>query len=260
MANGRRIRCESNIYHLVCRGSGKQIIFEDDQDRRRYYRLLLTAFSSKGAAQLLAWCLMDNHVHLLVEADMDEISTQLQIVNSAYARYFNERYGRVGHLFQGRFKSEPINSDEYLLVALRYIHQNPVKAGMASDCSYPWSSFSLYREASCLTDAQKRLLSLCGGRENFEAFHDCLDYAAPCKDIGRGRKRIDDGAALKLANRLLCPLSVTDVLSLKKQERNAALVQLRMAGLSIRQIERLTGVSKTIVAEARAFSAPDNAA
>lgn len=250
MAGKRRIRSESEIYHLVCRGTGRQILFEDDQDRCLYRDLLFSSFPVEGESQLLAWCLMDNHVHLLVESALDEVSTRMHIVNSTYAHYFNSRYERVGHLFQGRFKSEPVETDEYLLTVLRYIHQNPVKAGMTSDCWYAWSSYPLYQEGLYLSEAQKRLLMACGGGNGFRQLHERVDYVATCKDVDRGRKRIDDGSALELANSLLVPLRVTDIVSLDREPRNIALAKLRHSGLSVRQIERLTGVSKSVVAKA----------
>lgn len=250
MAAERRIRSKSEVYHLVCRGSGKQILFEDDRDRCRYRDLLFSSFPVEGNSQLLAWCLMDNHVHLLVEADLDEVSTRMHVVNSTYAHYFNSRYERVDHLFQGRFKSEPIETNEYLLTVLRYIHQNPVKAGMTSDCWYAWSSYPLYQEGLCLSEAQKRILMACGGGNGFKRLHEKIDYVAACKDVDRGRKRIDDSTALELANSLLVPLKVTDVASLDRGARNSALARLRCSGLSVRQIERLTGVPKSVVSEA----------
>ena len=87
--------------------------------------------------EVFGWCLMGNHVHLLLHGHIAGISKAMQVLLGTYALKFNEQTGRSGHLFQERFSSEPIDSDEYLLSALRYIHQNPDKARIATYDSYP---------------------------------------------------------------------------------------------------------------------------
>jgi REP element-mobilizing transposase RayT len=85
---------------------------------------------------------MDNHVHLLINEGDDEIGKIMKRINISYSYYFNKKYGRIGHLFQDRFKSEGIDSDAYLLSVVRYIHNNPVKAGLVKNIEeYKWSSY-----------------------------------------------------------------------------------------------------------------------
>ena len=134
---------DSGIYHVVCRGSGRQLIFETDADRARYMNSLLELVSEFNA-ELLSWCLMDNHVHLLIRQQIDDLSQMMRRLNSGYALYFNLVHGRSGCLFQGRYLSEPVEDDAYLMTVVRYIHQNPLKAGMTSSCSYKWSSYDAY--------------------------------------------------------------------------------------------------------------------
>lgn len=88
---------------------------------------------------------MDNHVHLLMSEGTEEISKIMKRINVSYAYYFNQKYGRIGHLFQDRFKSEGIEDDTYLLAATRYIHNNPVRANIVKHAGeYKWSSYGIY--------------------------------------------------------------------------------------------------------------------
>ena len=141
MARMARAIGESGFYHVVMRGVGKQVLFEDGQDRDGFLRRLRETCGELGV-KIVAWCLMSNHVHLLLRGDMDAISRAMRRVESAYASRFNARHGRTGTLFQGRFTSVPVESDEQLCAAVRYIHLNPVKAGEPIDG--PWSSYAEY--------------------------------------------------------------------------------------------------------------------
>ena len=106
---------------------------------------------------IYAYCLMDNHVHLLINEGDDEIGKIMKRINISYAYYFNKKYGRIGHLFQDRFKSEGIDSDAYLLSVVRYIHNNPVKAGLVKNIEeYKWSSYSIYTKRRSLNSSIDR--------------------------------------------------------------------------------------------------------
>ncbi|MDR1187895.1 MAG: transposase [Bifidobacteriaceae bacterium] len=137
--SGRPIS-ESGVYHAVTRGVNKRTIFTDDADYRRYLALATEAADRFGMS-VLVYALMPNHVHLLLGDKDSQISAFFQRLNSCYAKWFNWRHDRVGHLFQGRFKAFPVNDDAYLAAVIRYIHRNPVKAGLAHAAGdYPWSS------------------------------------------------------------------------------------------------------------------------
>jgi len=140
-----RLMDPGSIYHLVIRGNNREAIFTSDRERREYLSLLLDA-TQRFKCIWYAYALMTNHAHLLGCAASDaSLSTVMQSVTGAYAQRFNRRHGRVGHVFQGRFYSSRIHSDSYLLEAVRYIHLNPVRAGMVKEPSaYPWSSHRLY--------------------------------------------------------------------------------------------------------------------
>jgi putative transposase len=144
MGMARRLRelVAGDIYHVVARGNGGSRIFLDDQDRAEYLRLLGRA-TGRCRWNVLAHCLMSNHVHLLVETPEPNLPAGMQWLHGRYGRYFNDRHDRVGHLFQGRYKAVRQKTDEQLWHVIRYIALNPVEAGLCDDPEdYPWSSYS----------------------------------------------------------------------------------------------------------------------
>ena len=162
MARVARQRSETGFYHVIVRGNGRQLLFEDDADRT-YFLHLLESKTGEHGIQIIAWCLMDNHVHLLLEDVRGEISRAMHGLATAYARHFNEKAGRVGSVFQDRFASVPIETERQLIQAMRYIHENPVKAGVADPKGYRWSSYREYLQgARYINDAV--ILDIVGGR------------------------------------------------------------------------------------------------
>ncbi|MGI5880423.1 MAG: REP-associated tyrosine transposase [Syntrophomonadaceae bacterium] len=140
----QRILSENGIYHVMMRGNEKKNLFHDQEDKQRFIDTLFAKKEETGFS-IYAYCLMDNHVHLLVREGMEGLATLMKRVNGSYAYYFNQKNHRVGHLFQDRFKSEPIGDDRHLLAVIRYIHNNPVKAGLVEKPEqYRWSSFASY--------------------------------------------------------------------------------------------------------------------
>jgi REP element-mobilizing transposase RayT len=138
----RKLRQEEPgaIFHVYARGNNKQAIFLDDRDRTEYLRLLAETVRHCGW-RLLGYCLMNNHVHLLVETPKPNLGSGIQRLHGKYGIYFNERHGRVGHVFQGRFGAERIKSEGQFWAAAAYVVRNPVEAGL---CPRPedwtWSS------------------------------------------------------------------------------------------------------------------------
>lgn len=140
MPRAARLVVPALPHHVIQRGNRRQTLFFDDDDRRCYLRLLTDACARRGTA-CLAWCLMDNHVHLiLVPRDADGLRAPLASVHTAYSQRVNRRQGLSGHLFQGRFASYAMD-DAHLMVAARYIENNPVAAGLVARAeAWPWSS------------------------------------------------------------------------------------------------------------------------
>lgn len=148
----RQARKESGtgIYHVMLRGINRQDIFEDREDYARMLRCMaqmLEQYDEQGnrlppLCTFYAYCLMSNHVHLLLRVNQEDIGSTIKHLGIMYAIYYNQKYSRSGHLFQDRFKSEPVNDMPYFVTLLRYIHQNPTKAGIVSKVGdYDWSSW-----------------------------------------------------------------------------------------------------------------------
>lgn len=144
MARRPRIHIPGCFYHVIARGNARQAIFFEEADYLRFLALLEDALAKYGH-RLHAFCLMTNHAHLLLQMEQVPVSMLAHSLMSRYARWQNLRLGRSGHLFERRHRSILVHTGEQLLRLLRYLHRNPVRAGLASDCAgYRWSSHRAY--------------------------------------------------------------------------------------------------------------------
>lgn len=231
--------------HIICRGNGRQVLFEEDFDYRHYLKLL-QRFSRECEITVAAYCLMENHVHLLVKDSGDQIASFMKKTGIGYSEYFNRKYERSGHLFQGRYMSEAVEDEKYLLTVFRYILNNPQKAGICPASRYKWSSYRYLYKTDSFIDASL-LFTILGSRKSCFAFlesdndDNCLEYDGPKKD---------DIWARAVIARCLDGKSGTFLQSLCKKDRNHYIQILKHEGLSVRQIERLTGISRNIVQRA----------
>ncbi len=237
MPRAPRAIAESGFYHVILRGNGKQIIFEDDADRRAFLDLLAKRAGDAGI-HVLAWCLMENHVHLVLEDPTQTLSEMMQRLSGDYAQRFNRKSGRVGHVFENRFKSCPIENEAYLLQAIRYVHDNPENAGICPAAEYPWSSYHEYVGQAEIADT-RLVLEMLGGAEGFGAYSQAEQRRAYRFDR---RARVPDDEMVDVARLALGELPVHEVKALPKAERDQRLLDLRDIGLSVKQIERLTGI------------------
>ena len=148
MARQLRIEFEGAFYHVTSRGNLRERIFFDDTDRERFLEILKRTKERYGYL-LHAYVLMDNHYHFLMETPRANISQTMQNTNTSYTVHINRKYSRSGHLFQGRFKGIIVDKDEYLVTLSRYIHLNPVRAGLVQKPEdYRWTSYRSYRDNS----------------------------------------------------------------------------------------------------------------
>lgn len=231
---------ESGYYHVMLRGNGRQVIFEDDADRRAFLEALGEVMSSRGI-EIVAWCLMSNHVHLLLTDVSAQLSDAIHALTTSYAGHFNRRFDHVGSVFAGRFRSVPVEDDAQLLAAVRYIHDNPVKAGVcATPDEYPWSSYHEYVGEPWISSVET-VLDLLSGVDQFERFSLAPRPTGYCFMPGA---RVPEEDAGDVARSAIYPLTLADVKTVDGSERVRALSLMRDAGLSVRQIERLTGIGR----------------
>jgi len=148
MARPPRLQAPGALHHVIARGNERRDVFHDDADREDYLERI-ARYRERFGFRLYAYCLMPNHVHLAVEQGAASLSAFMQALQSSYTQRFNRRHARVGHLFQGRYKSFLVDCDRYLIALIRYIHQNPVKAGIVRESHvYPWSSDRFFRKGA----------------------------------------------------------------------------------------------------------------
>lgn len=144
MARPYRLQAAETLYHVIVRGNERKAVFKNDNDYRKYL-IYLEKSREKYQCHIYAYVLMGNHVHLLLETLQPNISQIMHYISSSYTTYFNKKYRRNGHLFQGRYKSIVVDKDSYLLELTRYIHLNPVRANMVRKAEeYEWSSYRAY--------------------------------------------------------------------------------------------------------------------
>ena len=256
MQHGGLEPSDASVFHVMCRGVGRQIIFEDDADRE-YLIGRLKAEKRGSGVRIFAWCLMDNHVHLLICAEQSELSAFMRRVLSDYAIHFNRCHDRVGHLFQDRYLRKPVDTEAYLLGTVRYIHHNPIEAGFVNFATYRWSSCRDYlgEGDSAITDPEE-VMDLFGSLEEFVRFHGETDQTA-YPDIQTSRANVALARALFIAIDEIGEERLHSAKSLPRNERDCLVARLLARGLSVRQIERLTGISRGVISRISAQEKAD---
>ena len=248
MPRQARKKSESGIYHVLLRGINRQTIFEDEEDSGRLLKIL-GIYKAELNCYIYAYCLMHNHVHLLIRANGEDLATFMRKIGAKYVYWYNRKYDRIGGLFQDRYKSEPVEDDSYFLTVLRYIHLNPVKAGICKTASdYKDSSYNDYMHPrnDQLTDTAFALNLL--SRKQFAEYHneggdeECLEV----RDV----KRIGDSKAEAIIKAISQCNNAAEFQTLSREKRDRCLAQLKEKGLTVRQIERLTGINRGVVQKA----------
>lgn len=178
MATKTRVWLPKTIYHITMRGNRKEQIFLEKEDYKRYLKIFDDSieFYKESNYKIACYCLMGNHVHFLLYMDEEPLDKLLQRLHSIYAKYFNKKYGYVGHLFEKRYYSEPIKDEQHLLDSSKYIHRNPIKANIINDISkYEWSSYQslIGRKMDKRVD-EKLILNLY--RDNYSKRYELYEY------------------------------------------------------------------------------------
>ena len=255
VATKPRARSESGFYHVFHRGVSLFDIFEDDDDRE-YYLARLVQYASEFDVEIHAWCLMSNHVHLLLRAKHEALSALMRKHGSVYARHFNAKHYRSGPLFEGRFGSVCIETDSQFMAVVRYIHRNPaLHDESVAIKDYRWSSYGEYFANAPNVCKIDFALSLFGGIEHFLRFHepqrDQMFLHERIMDVGTSGPMKDDEARNR-ANAALAaegfPVSSSQIGTLSRSERDRALACVkRVVGCSLRQLQRLTALAYSAI-------------
>ena len=163
---------ESNYLHVIAQGINRELIFKTERNKRKYYELLINN-KEDFDVYILAYCIMNNHVHVLIYSDkIDNISKYMKLVNTSFAQYYNKINDRVGYVFRDRFKSQAIKNERYLYNCISYIHHNPVKANIVSDLdAYKYSSYNDYIRKTGIVNKKTLQLVFGGERDYIEMFN-----------------------------------------------------------------------------------------
>lgn len=239
----------SNIYHVMLRGINRQDIFEDDEDRL-YFMRLLRKYKDISGFKLYAFVLMPNHIHLLIEPVDESLETVFKRIGTTYAGWYNKKYERIGHLFQDRFRSENVEDERYFITVLRYIIQNPMKAGLESHPdNYRWSSYRAYvKGEGAVTDTQFAL-KLFSSRESLVEYLSQGNEDSVMDEEDCDRRLRDEQAKEKMIRITQCS-SVAAFQQMDSWQQKEYAVKMYREGLSLGQISRMTGMPKTTVYKA----------
>jgi len=143
MARKPRIHFEGALYHVIVRGNNREFIFKDDNWKQKYLETI-KRYKYKYGFKLYAYVLMDNHAHMLIEVNNAPLSKIMQCIQQVFTQTYNRKANRTGHVFEQRYKAILCEKDQYLLMLIRYIHQNPLRAGINNGLNYNWSSYIEY--------------------------------------------------------------------------------------------------------------------
>ena len=264
MPRQSRITSGTGVYHVMLRGINKQEIFQSKVDYWKFIKLMDRLCHPRDETDhpvpphccLYAYCLMPNHVHLLFKDYDGSLAESIKSLTIPYAQYYNNKYNRVGHFFQDRFRSEPVNDWEYFVTLLRYIHQNPVAANIVSDVkNYTWSSWMEYINPKgcsmpvCATQFVSAKLPI---DVLTDLVNELLPKAQKILDYNYdATSRIDDELVRDYFVSICGEYDPNTIENCPVEVRNNVIRKLREFGASIRQISRITGISEWLVRKIR---------
>jgi REP element-mobilizing transposase RayT len=253
MSRTARQQSSTGIYHVMLRGINQTQLFYDEEDYHEFLKRLVR-YKDECSFKLYAYCLMGNHIHLLIEEGATPLSVVMQKLTLSYSHWFNAKYDRSGFLFQGRYKSKAVQSDAYLLAVIRYIHNNPVEVGESVSA---WTSYDEYMGSPDPVQIVNADFVLGMFHENADRARILLaDFinAAPSGTedfLGQNvARKPRDSDAMDMIKELGNLRHCNDLINTEKVERDRILSTLKSKGLSVRQISRLTGINRGVVLKA----------
>lgn len=251
MARQARSKSATGIYHVMLRGNERKSVFLDENDKNKFVDIMLQK-KDGTAISLYAYCVMDNHVHVVIQEVEQSLNRFMKRIGVTYAAYFNKKYNRVGHVFQDRFRSETIEDEAYLLSVIRYIHRNPFTSELSPTTSYPWSSYPSYMGHAdrfpLLPEMENILSQFSSDRYNaiqrFGEFHLTEEKQHHFLDIvDENGENAEELLKSFLQNR---SISIEDLQKTEQQLILTELIQMLIARskISCRQVAQLIGINR----------------
>lgn len=247
---------EIKVYHVILRGIDKQDIFFDDKDRYKFLEIIKET-KIKYGYEVYAYCLMNNHVHIIIYDKTNQLSKIMQSIEVSYSIYFNKKYERVGHLFQNRFLSKKIENKEYFVSACRYIHQNPSKARIEKTEKYKWSSYQEYIRSNKIINPNILLVIFSEDRkqakEEFIKFHNINSSQEIYELIEYEMKeKITDEQLSQYICELLEINNIREILDFNNKKRDEILAKIKEQNkVTCTQLARVIGINRKIIERAK---------
>jgi len=248
-----REKSSTKVYHIILRGNAKQDIFLAKQDYSKFIKEICNT-KEKYQYELYVYCLMTNHVHLILYDKNEQLSKALQSLAISYSSYWNRKYERTGHLFQNRFLSKRVETIEYLKNLSRYIHQNPYKAGIAKMEEYEWSSYQEYIKEEKIINGKQILEIFNKNKREFIEYHEANIQKDNLEDFMEYEMidKLNDEQAMKYIKTMLGVENIQELINYNVKKRNEYLRKLKkIKGISNAQIARIIGISAKMVERAR---------
>ncbi|GBF35633.1 transposase [Desulfocucumis palustris] len=258
MPRQAREKSRTGIYHVMSRGINGQEIFNDDKDRLKYLETLYREKLEKSI-EIYGYCLMGNHLHLLVKEDEKGLGAVMKKIGTRYARWYNWKYKRRGYVFQDRYRSECVNDDAYLLTVIRYIHLNPTRAYLVNKPeSWKWSSCGAYygmqEYPSNLTETAL-ILGIFSADRNaaVSKFMKYMEEANSdkCLEHEEIQRKTDEQVREEILRLMQCQ-QIQNIQSMSKEARNNLLRDVKaIEGTTYRQLARILGISTYNIVKAK---------
>lgn len=250
MPRTARIKSDTGIYHIILRSVNQQIIFEEEPDYLKFL-YILSDCKEKYGFDIYAYCLMSNHIHLLLHDHNSRLCSFFQSLESRFARWYNQKYQRFGHLFQERYFSAPVVDERYFFNVLCYIHANPLNNNICRYITeYRWSSARAYWGASDPLVDTSYACNLAGAKENVQKLLSVDDSFESNLQLGQHMSQpqyYSDDVALEKFKKISKCNSPAEVQNMSKAKRNELIRLLAKEHLSYNHVARFCGITKTTV-------------
>ena len=242
MSRLARTISKSGVYHILFRGVNQQNLFEEDADFNKL-KETIGIVKQDLEFEIYAYCFMNNHVHIVLkEKNIGDISLIMKRILTKYARWYNIKYGRSGALIANRYKSVPVEIDEYFLQLIRYVHQNPIKAGIVKEIgTYPHSSYVEYVSKGELTNTAFLFEMI--SKNEFVDYHKEIDNFE--FRVTDSKKKTDEDVLMFLKKHYNID-NAKSIAQLPKFERDGILAEMKK-NFPVRQLQRITGVSRGVI-------------
>ena len=243
----------SKTYHIIFKGIDNQNLFYDEQDRRIFLKKLALT-KEEYDNKIYAYCLMDNHVHMVIRIEKEFLSKAMQTLMIRYVHYFNKKYKRTGTLVQNRFKSKNVENQRYFLEVCRYVHRNPENAGMAKTEEYKWSSYHEYLGKATIIDKKVLLHYLNDDINEFIKYTSKNDVYSDLNELAEYEilTKLTDLEVTKIISKIFEIKEVSEIPYFFKNLDKAKLKECiekikKIKGTNITQISRIIRINRKVI-------------